>query len=154
MPSNKLISLAEAVRRHTWDGMQYASGAALPVGSDAIASGAGRVVVMVTHEAKRFANKVSYISSPGYLEGGNARERYGFVGKGPSAIITTLGILRPDPVSKEFILEAYYAFSSIAEILANTGWDLKVFADGSCRARADGRRTGRPAPGRCDGCAT
>ncbi|BAS00752.1 possible glutaconate CoA-transferase [Blastochloris viridis] len=35
----KLISLAEAVRRYTWDGMEYASGAALPVGSDAIVFG-------------------------------------------------------------------------------------------------------------------
>jgi glutaconate CoA-transferase subunit A len=36
---NKLISLAEAVRRYAWNGMQYASGAALPVGSDAIVFG-------------------------------------------------------------------------------------------------------------------
>ena len=39
MPSHKLISLAEAVRRYTHDGIQYASGAALPVGSDAIVFG-------------------------------------------------------------------------------------------------------------------
>lgn len=39
MSHSKLISLSEAVRRFTWDGMQYASGAALPVGSDAIAFG-------------------------------------------------------------------------------------------------------------------
>ena len=39
MPSPKLISLPEAVRRYTWDGMQYASGAALPIGSDAIVFG-------------------------------------------------------------------------------------------------------------------
>lgn len=39
MSRNKLISLSEAVRRYTWDGMQYASGAALPVGSDAIVFG-------------------------------------------------------------------------------------------------------------------
>lgn len=39
MPASKIISLAEAVNRFTWDGMQYASGAALPVGSDAIAFG-------------------------------------------------------------------------------------------------------------------
>ncbi|MBK1679015.1 CoA transferase subunit A [Rhodocyclus tenuis] len=38
-PVSKLITLAEAVRRTTRDGMQYASGAALPVGSDAIAFG-------------------------------------------------------------------------------------------------------------------
>jgi glutaconate CoA-transferase, subunit A len=36
---NKLISLAEAVRRYAWNGMQYASGAALPVGSDAVVFG-------------------------------------------------------------------------------------------------------------------
>ncbi|MCR6736792.1 MAG: CoA transferase subunit A [Afipia sp.] len=35
----KLMSLAGAVGRYTWDGMQYASGAALPVGSDAIVFG-------------------------------------------------------------------------------------------------------------------
>ncbi len=39
MAASKLISLSEAVRRFTWDGQQYASGAALPVGSDAIVFG-------------------------------------------------------------------------------------------------------------------
>jgi glutaconate CoA-transferase subunit A len=39
MPTHKLTSLAEAVRRFTADGMQYASGASLPVGADAIAFG-------------------------------------------------------------------------------------------------------------------
>jgi glutaconate CoA-transferase subunit A len=39
MARSKLISLPEAVRRFSWDGMQYASGAALPVGSDAIVFG-------------------------------------------------------------------------------------------------------------------
>ncbi len=84
---------------------------------------------MVTHEPKRFAEKVTYISSPGFLDGGNARDKYGFVGGGPSAIITTLGILRPDPVTKEFQLDAWYPFSSIEEIKAATGWDLKVSPD-------------------------
>jgi glutaconate CoA-transferase subunit A len=39
MPSPKLISLPEAVRRYTWAGMMYASGAGLPIGSDAIVFG-------------------------------------------------------------------------------------------------------------------
>jgi glutaconate CoA-transferase subunit A len=39
MNPNKLISLQEAVSRFTTDGIQYASGAALPVGSDAIVFG-------------------------------------------------------------------------------------------------------------------
>ena len=81
---------------------------------------------MMAHEAKRFAEKVDYITTPGYLEGGNAREKYNFVGGGPVAIITTLGILRPDPITKEFVLDSYYSFSSIDEIKANTAWDLKI----------------------------
>ncbi len=39
MSRNKILSLAEAVKRYSWDGMQYASGAALPVGSDAVVFG-------------------------------------------------------------------------------------------------------------------
>jgi len=39
MSPHKLISLPEAVRRYAADGIQYASGAGLPVGSDAIAFG-------------------------------------------------------------------------------------------------------------------
>jgi glutaconate CoA-transferase subunit B len=100
-------------------------------GANDIACGAKRFLIMVTHEPKRFAEKVTYISSPGYLDGGNARDRHGFVGGGPSAIITTLGILRPDPVSKEFRLDGWFAFSSVDEIKAATGWDLKV-APGAC----------------------
>jgi len=60
---------------------------------------------------------------------GDARKRRGFVGGGPSAIITTLGILRPEPESKEFRLDGWFAFSSPEEIKANTGWDLKVSPD-------------------------
>ena len=36
---NKLVSMKEAAAKHTWDGMTYAHGAALPVGSDSIAFG-------------------------------------------------------------------------------------------------------------------
>jgi glutaconate CoA-transferase, subunit B len=95
-------------------------------GANDIACGAKRFLVMVAHEPKRFVERVTYISSPGYLEGGNARARYGFAGGGPSAIVTTLGVLRPDPQTKEFQLDAWFAFSSVEEIVANTGWPLKV----------------------------
>ena len=90
---------------------------------------AKRFLIMVAHEPKRFVEKVTYVSSPGYLEGGNARARYGFVGGGPSAIVTTMGILRPDPNTREFELDAWFAFSSVEEIKANTGWPLRVSAN-------------------------
>jgi glutaconate CoA-transferase subunit B len=98
-------------------------------GANDIACGAKRTLIMVAHEPKRFVDKVTYISSPGYLEGSDARARYGFPGGGPAAIITTLGILRPLPDTREFALDSWFAFSSIAEIKANTGWALEVSPD-------------------------
>lgn len=97
-------------------------------GANDIATGAKRFVIMATHEKKRFSRRVGYISSPGYLDGGDARMRRGLTGGGPSAIVTTLGILRPHPVSKEFELHGWYPFSSPEEIRANTGWDLRIAA--------------------------
>lgn len=98
-------------------------------GANDIASGARRFVIMANHEKKRFVDKVEYISSPGYLDGGDARKRHGFIGDGPSAIITTLGILRPHPQTREFELSSWFSFSNIEEIRANTGWDLKIAKD-------------------------
>lgn len=95
-------------------------------GANDIASGAKRFVIMVGHEKKRFVEKVDYISSPGYLEGGEARARYGFVGGGPSAIVTTLGVLRPHADTKEFMLSGWFALTTPEEIRASTGWDLKI----------------------------
>ena len=95
-------------------------------GANDIACGAKRFVIMAAHERKRFVEKVTYLSSPGYLQGGGARGRFGYAGDGPSAIVTTLGILRPHSETKEFELDSWFAFSSVEEVGANTGWPLKV----------------------------
>ena len=83
-------------------------------------------LIMASHEKRRFVEKVDYISSPGYLDGGDARQRCGFTGGGPSAIISTLGILRPHPESKEFMLDAYFPYTDLDEVKAETGWDLRL----------------------------
>jgi glutaconate CoA-transferase, subunit B len=106
-------------------------------GANDIACGSKRYLIMVAHEPKRFTDKVTYISSPGYLEGGDARARHGFVGGGPSAIVTTLGILRPEPETNEFVLDGWYEFSSAEEIIASTSWPLKVRAGATVIAPPD-----------------
>jgi len=93
-------------------------------GANDIAVGCKRYLIMASHEKRRFIEKVDYISSPGYLDGGGSRDRCGFVGGGPSAIISTLGILRPDPHTKEFYLDAYFPFTTVDEVKADTGWNL------------------------------
>ena len=94
-------------------------------GSD-IASLSKRLVILMNHEKRRFLEKVSYITSPGFGGGGDWRKRNGLRGGGPSAVITTKGILRFDGDTKEMILDSVHPGVTVEEVLKNTGWNLKL----------------------------
>src|SRR4030043_395581 len=51
-------------------------------GSD-IASLSRRLVILMSHEKRRFLQRVSYLTSPGFGDGGNWREQKGLRGGGP-----------------------------------------------------------------------
>jgi len=94
-------------------------------GSD-IASLSKRFVIIMNHERRRFLKRVSYVTSPGFGDEGDWRERNGLRGGGPSAVITTKGILRFDSDTKEMVLNFVHPGVTVEEILENTGWDLKL----------------------------
>jgi len=94
-------------------------------GSD-IASLSQRLVVIINHERRRFLEKVNYVTSPGFGDGKGWRERNGLRGGGPSAVITTKGILTFAPDTKEMILISVHPGVTIGEILQNTGWNLRL----------------------------
>jgi glutaconate CoA-transferase, subunit B len=60
------------------------------------------------------------------MEGGESRERMRFPGKGPTAVITDLGIMTPDPVTKELTLTSVHPGITVDAVVAATGWKLKV----------------------------
>jgi len=93
-------------------------------GSD-IASLSKRFVIIMKHEKRRFLEKVSYRTSPGFGDGGDWRERNGLKGGGPSAVITTKGILRFDSETREMTLNSIHPGVTIEEIIENTGWCLR-----------------------------
>jgi glutaconate CoA-transferase subunit B len=89
-----------------------------------IASLAHRLIVIMPHDRRRLVARVDFITSPGYGDGGDWRRRVGLVRGGPSVLITTLGVLRF--AGGEAVLESYHPSSSVDDIRANTGWDLRV----------------------------
>jgi glutaconate CoA-transferase, subunit B len=107
-------------------------------GSNDIGAGCKRTIIMMLHQKQRFAEKIDFMTTPGYFGGGKERESYAFYGNGPSAVISTLGILRFDPETKEMFLASYHPGVTVAQIKENTGWDLKV--------APDVHETERPAP--------
>jgi glutaconate CoA-transferase subunit B len=59
-----------------------------------IASLAKRLIVIMPHDKKRLRETVDFITSPGYLGGGDARARAGLPRGGPSVVITTRAVYR------------------------------------------------------------
>ena len=94
-----------------------------------LASLAQRHIIIMKHEQRRFVEKVDYITSPGYGDGGDWRQRVGLPRGGPAAVITTMGILRFEPESKEMVLASVHPGVAVDEVVANTGWPLKVADD-------------------------
>ena len=91
-----------------------------------IASLAHRTLIIMAHERRRFVERVDYCTSPGYGNGGDWRERVGLPRGGPAAVITTRGVIRFSDDTHEAYLASYHPRITIAEIRANTGWDLRV----------------------------
>jgi glutaconate CoA-transferase subunit B len=94
-----------------------------------IASLAKRLAIIMAHDKKRFPERVSYVTSPGYGDGGDWRQRVGLPRGGPSAVITTLGVLGFAPDSHEMQLRSWHPFTTPDEVRANTGWELKIAPD-------------------------
>lgn len=95
-------------------------------GAPEIASSAGEVWIILRQSKRGFIEKLDFITSAGYLTGGDARAKSGARGKGPTAVITDLGVLTPDPETKELTLTALHPGCTVEQARAATGWDLKV----------------------------
>jgi glutaconate CoA-transferase subunit B len=95
-------------------------------GAPEIATSAKEVLITLRQNKRAFVQKLDFITSAGHLDGGDARKRIGFPGKGPTAVITDLGILTPDPVTKELTLTSVHAGVTVERVIEATGWALKV----------------------------
>jgi glutaconate CoA-transferase subunit B len=92
-----------------------------------IASLAHRLIVIMAHDKRRLRERVDFVTSPGYGEGGDWRTRVGLPRGGPSVIITTLGVFRF--VKGEAVLVSHHPGTSVDEIAQNTGWTLTIADD-------------------------
>src|SRR5437763_720560 len=90
-----------------------------------IASLAQRFVVLMEHSRQRLPDRVSYMTSPGNGDGSGWRKRAGLVRGGPAAVITTKAVLRFDEDGEAF-LAATHPGVSVDDVVANTGWRVRV----------------------------
>src|SRR5690349_19824061 len=73
-------------------------------GAPEIAASCGEVIVIAPHSRRAFVAKLDFCTTVGHGDGPGSRQRLGFTGAGPTAVITDLGVLEPNPESKELEL--------------------------------------------------
>lgn len=99
-------------------------------GASDMAASCERTILIVPHDKKKFNEKLSYITSPGYLDGSpNARYKAGMQGKGPYRLISTKGIFDFEEQSKRMRILYTFPGETIESIQAATGFELLVSPD-------------------------
>ena len=98
-------------------------------GAPEIAASAKEVMVVMPQTSRAFVEELAFVTSAGYLDGGDSREQLSYLGAGPTVLITDLGILKPDPETKELTLTDLHPGTSVEQAREATGWDLRVADD-------------------------
>ena len=95
-------------------------------GAPEIAASAGEVIVIVRQSPRAFVERVDFVTSVGFGSGAGSREALGLRGRGPSLVITDLGVLEPDPETCELTLTRLHPGVEVEQARAATGWELAV----------------------------
>jgi glutaconate CoA-transferase subunit B len=97
-------------------------------GAPEIAASCKEVLITLRQNNRAFVERLDFVTSAGHVEGGTSRETLRVPGKGPVAVITDLGIMMPDPETRELTLTSIHPGVTVEKVVAATGWPLKVAA--------------------------
>lgn len=87
-----------------------------------------QMIVAMKHEKRRFVEQVDFVTSPGFLHGGDSRRDAGLSAGGMYKVVTDLAILGFADDDKRMRIEALHPGVSVEQVQANTGFPLKIDA--------------------------
>jgi glutaconate CoA-transferase subunit B len=94
-------------------------------GANDFASFCWKMMVMTPQDTKRFVEKVDFLTTPGWLRGGDSREKAGLpMGTGPYKIITNMAVMDFEPESKRMRIISINPGYSLADVQDNCGFEL------------------------------
>ncbi|MEE1941295.1 CoA-transferase [Streptomyces sp. TRM 70361] len=95
-------------------------------GAPEIAANCGAVLLVLRHSTRNLVAELDFVTTLGHGSGPGDRARLGLPGRGPVAVITDLGVLRPDPDSAELVLTELHPGVTVEQVRAATGWELRA----------------------------
>jgi glutaconate CoA-transferase subunit B len=98
-------------------------------GACEIAINARQVFVIMRQSKRSFVERIDFRTSPGNLGGAAQSERIrreqGWIGRGPSVVVTDLGIWHFDD-DGEMRLDSLHPGATVDDVRAATAWDVRV----------------------------
>jgi glutaconate CoA-transferase, subunit B len=95
-------------------------------GANDMASLADRILIIMTHDRRKFPQKVAYRTCPGHIDGPDGREKAGLRGRGPEFVFSNLGVMGFDDDSKRMKLISIHPGVTLDEVKANTQFGLII----------------------------
>ncbi len=94
-------------------------------GANDFASFCWRMMVMTPQDSRRFVEKLDFLTTPGWLEGGDSRAKSGLpLDAGPYKIITNMAVMDFEPESKRMRVMSVNPGCSFADVQDNCGFEL------------------------------
>jgi glutaconate CoA-transferase subunit B len=98
-------------------------------GANDIVSLCREVIILTVHEKRRFTERVDFVTSPGYLDGGDSRQRHGLLFGGVSRVVTTLGVFGFEAPGRRMQVLALHPGATVEQVRENTGFDVLMSPD-------------------------
>lgn len=95
-------------------------------GACEIAINAKRIFMIMKLGKRAFVPKLDFMTSPGHLDGGDARRRLGMPGAGPELVITDKGLFSFDNPEREMMLIELAPGATVESVQAEVGWPMRV----------------------------
>ncbi|WP_433357261.1 CoA-transferase subunit beta [Microtetraspora malaysiensis] len=95
-------------------------------GAPEIAASCRKVLMVLRHSRRNFVERLDFVTTVGHGSGSGDRAGLGLLGQGPVAVITDLGVLRPDPETAELVLTEIHPGVTVEQVTEATGWKLRV----------------------------
>ncbi|MBU0969442.1 MAG: ketoacid-CoA transferase [Proteobacteria bacterium] len=91
-----------------------------------VASFVNTNIIFMKLERRKFVEKLPYMTSPGWMEGGTSRARTGIAARGPSVVITDMGIMGFERTSKRMFLKETYPGIDPEQVKKRVSFDLDI----------------------------
>jgi glutaconate CoA-transferase, subunit B len=96
-------------------------------GANDLASFCWRILVVTTHDRRRFVEKLDFLTTPGYLTGPGAREAVGLApNAGPYRVITDLAVMGYGEESKRMEILSLHPGVELERVQEATGFKLEI----------------------------